>query len=170
MRKLIALCFIAFYSFTLAMPSVLAASSFETLRGGTTVRVTLPQISTIGLGVGATIDGSCDSGVSIQGIEFVRPGAAVKLRVSSVVPPKGLGKPGELTLQAVSVRCVDGSDVPLRGGYIENQEISNIFYETAQLIYQDHKLEDRLMYFLYYDIFATLVELYVKIIDAKQLP
>ncbi len=116
MRKLIALCFIAFYSFTLAMPSVLAASSFETLRGGTTVRVTLPQISTIGLGVGATIDGSCDSGVSIQGIEFVRPGAAVKLRVSSVVPPKGLGKPGELTLQAVSVRCVDGSDVPLRGG------------------------------------------------------
>ena len=54
--------------------------------------------------------------------------------------------------------------------YIENQEISNIFYETAQLIYQDHKLEDRLMYFLYYDIFATLVELYVKIIDAKQLP
>ena len=91
MRKLIALCFIAFYSFTLAMPSVLAASSFETLRGGTTVRVTLPQISTIGLGVGATIDGSCDSGVSIQGIEFVRPGAAVKLRVSSVVPPKGLG-------------------------------------------------------------------------------
>jgi len=116
MRKLIALCFIAFYSFTLAMPSVLAASSFETLRGGTTVRVTLPQISTSGLAVGATIDGSCDSGVNIGGVEFVRPGAGVKLRVSSVIPPKGLGKPGQISLQAVSVTCVDGSEVPLRGG------------------------------------------------------
>ncbi len=51
--------------------------------------------------------------------------------------------------------------------YINCEEISNTFNEITQRVYPNHKPGDKLVYLLYYDIFATLFELYIKIIDVK---
>jgi len=51
--------------------------------------------------------------------------------------------------------------------HVNNKDVLSVLDETTQLVYQNHKQEDKLIYFQYYDIFATLVELYIKIIDAK---
>ena len=105
------------YSSSLAFPSVLAfGERFQELSAGATVRVALPQISSMNAMPGQIINGTCPSGVIIKGVKYVNPGAPVKVRVASAVAPKSLGKPGSLALEVVSVTAVDGTEVPLTGG------------------------------------------------------
>ena len=119
MKQFIAVLFIALHLSSVAAPSFLSAShalKTETLSGGSTVRLSLSNVSTETLEVGALIDATCQSGLSIKGVQFIRPGAPAKLRVISAERPKGFGKAGAISLQAVSVTAVDGTEVPIRGG------------------------------------------------------
>ena len=120
-RAFSALLLIMIYSSSLAFPSILAIDRFEEFSAGTTVRISLPTITSSGVVAGQTVTGTCPTGVTVKGVTFVSPGAPVKLRVSSVVAPKGFGKPGSLSLDAVSVTAVDGTEVPLTGGTISAQ-------------------------------------------------
>ena len=58
----------------------------------------------------------CQSGLTIKGNEFISPGAPVQMRVVSYEKRKIAGKPAKVSLQAVSVTAVDGTQVQLRGG------------------------------------------------------
>lgn len=105
------------YSSSLALPSVMAFDDrYQEFSAGATVRVALPQISSMNAMPGQIINGTCPSGVTIKGVKFVNPGAPVKIRVANAAVPKSLGKPGSIALEVVSVTAVDGTEVPLTGG------------------------------------------------------
>lgn len=55
--------------------------------------------------------------VYINNVVAIKAGTPILLRVSDVQHARVAGKKGELELRAVSVRAVDGSEVPLDGGY-----------------------------------------------------
>lgn len=111
-----ALLMLLVYSSSIAMPSVIVFDKFEEFSAGSTVRITLPTVSSATALPGQILTGTCSSGVTIKGVTFVNPGAPVKLRVSVAQAPKNIGKPGTISLEAVSVVAVDGTEVPLSGG------------------------------------------------------
>lgn len=55
--------------------------------------------------------------VTVNGQTLIKAGDPMIVRVSKVKKAKFAGIKGKLELQAVSVRCLDGSDVLLDGGY-----------------------------------------------------
>lgn len=118
MKNLIASAFFLFvYSFALATPSIDAALKWKELKAGTMVRVSIPSLPNM-MSAGQTVSGYCQSDVLVRGETFIQGGAPVTLRVVSFAAPKILGKPGSVTVEAVSVTAVDGTQVPLTGGTI----------------------------------------------------
>ena len=114
MKQVLAIFFALVHFVSIAAPTVLVKE--ETLKAGSTVRVTLNSVNTSQLQVGATVTGMCQSGLTIKGNEFISPGAPVQMRVVSYEKRKIAGKPAKVSLQAVSVTAVDGTQVQLRGG------------------------------------------------------
>ena len=117
-RVIVALFMMTIYSSSIAVPATLVYEKYEELSAGTVVRIALPTVPTTTLAPGQIVTGTCQSGVKVKGVTYVSPGAPVQLRVSAAEAPKGFGKPGQATLQAVSVTAVDGTEVPLSGGVI----------------------------------------------------
>ena len=115
-RVFAAFVLLVVYSSSIAMPSAIAWDKYEEFSAGSTVRISLPAVNSSSVVPGQIVSGTCTTGVVIKGTTFVKPGAPVKLRVSSSQATKILGKPGSLTLEAVSVVAVDGTEVPLTGG------------------------------------------------------
>ena len=115
-RIFVSLCLFSIYTASLAAPSVVAFDKIEELKSGTSVRITLPSLSSSTAIPGQIVSGTCTSGVEVKGVTFVNPGAPVKMRVSNVQAPGNVGKPGMLTLEAVSLTAIDGTEVPLTGG------------------------------------------------------
>lgn len=133
MKKLMAVFFALIHFASIAAPTVFVKE--ETLKAGSTVRVTINSVNTSQLQVGSTITGMCQSGVTIKGNEFISAGAPVQMRVVSYEKRKMAGKPAKVTLQAISVTAVDGTQVQLRGGDLSAEGKNRMAIAIAPVLF-----------------------------------
>ncbi len=105
---------------SLLLPTSLAAQTAVTIPAGTYVygeldeRVTSKKKETA---VGDIVRARVWRDVVVDGRVLIRAGAPLVSRVSHVKPAKIAGRKGEVFLDAVSARAVDGTEVLLDGGY-----------------------------------------------------
>lgn len=129
-QTLLATFFCFVYTLALATPSIQVATKWQELKAGTMVRIAIPQMPYT-MSPGQTVVGFCQGDVTLRGETFIAGGAPATLRVVSFSSPKILGKPGSVTLEAVSATAVDGTQVPLTGGILQAKGEDN---ETKSVV------------------------------------
>lgn len=72
--------------------------------------------------VGDVVQGHVWRSVVVDGHTVITAGTPMSLRVSSQMKRRIAGRKGKVTVQALSVPSVDGSEIPLTGGYAEEGE------------------------------------------------
>jgi len=70
-----------------------------------------------GFAVGDTVRAHAWRNVDVDGRVIIKAGAPILVRVSTLKSAKFAGIKGKLTLEAISVEAVDGSEILLDGGY-----------------------------------------------------
>lgn len=105
--------------FTLMTQPVLAAQSMV-VSEGTQVFVAFPEDLSSrkkDTHVGEIVEARVWRDVVVDDTVVVAEGSEILLRVADVKRARILGRKGRLELEAVSVRAVDGTDIPLTGSY-----------------------------------------------------
>ena len=113
--SLIMALLVLFVSWTPPVPGVV-------LKAGTNIPLeTLTQISSSNMGVGQTIDFRVTRDIVAEGATVIEAGSIAKGQVVRSQAPKSFGKPGFLEIKITSVMAIDGQEVYLAGGTLNDE-------------------------------------------------